>query len=37
MYGEHHILPGLTSDAFDYNVTEFDWTNFKHYDDITRT
>ena len=37
MRGEHHLLFGLTNDAFGYILTKEDWGSFKRYQYITRT
>ncbi len=37
MRGEHHLLFGLTNDAFGYILTKVDWGSFKRYDYVSRT
>jgi hypothetical protein len=37
MRGEHHLLFGLTNDAFGYMLTKVDWGSFKRYDYVSRT
>ncbi|HEU0011767.1 MAG TPA: hypothetical protein VFT34_18270, partial [Verrucomicrobiae bacterium] len=37
MRGEHHLLFGLTNDAFGYILTRVDWSSFKVYDYVSRT
>ena len=37
MRGEHHLLFGLTNDAFGYMLTRVDWGSFKRYDYVSRT
>jgi hypothetical protein len=37
MAGEHHLLFGLTNDAFGYILTKEDWGSFKRYAYVTRT
>jgi len=37
MHGEHHLLLGLTNDAFGYMMVKVDWNSFERYEYITRT
>jgi hypothetical protein len=37
MKGEHHLLFGLTNDAFGYILTKEDFDSFKRYAYVTRT
>lgn len=37
MHGAHHLLFGLTNDAFGYILTKEDFASFKRYDYISRT
>ncbi len=37
MRGDHHLLFGLTNDAFGYILTRVDWSSFKVYDYVSRT
>lgn len=37
MHGEHHLLFGLTNDAFGYILTKVDFNSFPRYEYVTRT
>jgi hypothetical protein len=37
MRGDHHLLFGLTNDAFGYILAKVDWGSFKRYDYVSRT
>jgi hypothetical protein len=37
MRGEHHLLFGLTNDAFGYILTKVDFNSFPRYDYVSRT
>ena len=37
MHGQHHLLFGLTNDAFGYILTKVDFRSFPRYDYVSRT